>query len=65
MERVSSIAGAAPVKTKTLKAYTWKPPQVTAAKAQIIGALETLVTAASGEESDGPSKSVSKPDQQG
>jgi hypothetical protein len=59
MERVSSIAGAFPVKTKTLKAYTWKPPQVTAAKAQIIGALETLVTAASGEESDGPANAPS------
>ena len=53
VEQVSRIAGASAVKSKPLKAYTWKPPQVTASKAQIIEALETLVTAASGEEPDG------------
>jgi hypothetical protein len=53
VKQVSSIAGAAAVKSKTLHAYTWEPPQVTAAKAQIIQALETLVAAASGDEPDG------------
>jgi hypothetical protein len=50
VEQVSSIAGASAVKSKSLNAYTWKPPQVTASKVQIIKALETLVAAASGEE---------------
>lgn len=58
-DQVSSIAGASAVKSKTLKAYTWRPPQVTASKAQLIEALETLVTAASGEESDGGSTAPS------
>ena len=59
MEHVPGIAGTAAVKSKALKAYTWKPPQVTAEKAQIIKALETLVTAASGEELDGPATAPS------
>ena len=42
------------VTAKALKAYTWTPPQVTATKPQIIEALEALVTAASGTESDQP-----------
>jgi hypothetical protein len=52
LERVSQIPGATAATAKRLKAYTWTPPQVTAAKAQIIEALEALVTAASGTESD-------------
>jgi hypothetical protein len=52
VEHVPGIAGAAAVKSKALKAYTWK-------KAQIINALETLVTAASGEELDGPTTAPS------
>jgi hypothetical protein len=59
VEHVSGIAGASAVKSKALKAYTWKPPQVTEEKAQIIKALETLVTAASGEELDGPTTAPS------
>jgi hypothetical protein len=53
VNQVSSIAGASAVKSKPLNAYTWKPPQVTASKMQIIEALEALVTASSGEEADG------------
>jgi len=52
LERVSQIPGGAAATAKGLKAYTWTPPQVTAAKTQIIEALEALVTADSGTESD-------------
>lgn len=54
VELVSTIPGASRIKHKELEAYTWKPPQVTASKAQIIEALETLVATASGEGTDGP-----------
>jgi hypothetical protein len=54
LERVAQIPGATAVTSKGLKAYTWTPPQATAAKTQIIEALETLVTAASGTEQDQP-----------
>jgi hypothetical protein len=54
LERVSQVRGATAVTSKRLKAYTWTPPQVTAAKTQIIEALEALVAAASGTESDQP-----------
>src|SRR2546430_2490785 len=43
-DQLSRIAGAKAVTAKALKAYTWSPPQVTAAKTQIIEALEALVT---------------------
>jgi hypothetical protein len=52
LERVSQIPGGTAATAKGLKAYTWTPPQVTAAKTQIIEALEALVTADSGTESD-------------
>lgn len=51
LERVWQIPGATAATAKGLKARTWTPPQVTAAKTQIIEALEALVTAASGIES--------------
>jgi hypothetical protein len=54
LERVAQIPGGTAVTSKGLKAYTWRPPQVTAAKTQIIEALEALVTAANGTESDQP-----------
>jgi hypothetical protein len=54
LERVSQIPGGTAATAKGLKAYTWAPPQVTAAKTQIIEALEALVTAASGTEQDQP-----------
>ena len=59
LERVAQIPGATAVTSKDLKAYTWTPPQATAAKTQIIDALETLVTAASGTESDQPAPAAS------
>lgn len=59
VEQVSRIAGASAVKSKSLKAYTWKPPQVTASKTEIIQALETLVTVAGGEETDGTTAALS------
>jgi hypothetical protein len=54
LERVSQIPGGTAVTAKGLKGYTWTPRQVTAAKTQIIEALEALVAAASGTESDQP-----------
>jgi hypothetical protein len=54
VEQVSGIAGASAVKSRFLSACTWKPPQVTASKVQIIKALQMLVAAASGEETNGP-----------
>lgn len=54
LERISQIPGATAAKAKGLKAYTWTPPQVIAAKTQIIAALEALVIAASGTEQDQP-----------
>jgi hypothetical protein len=59
VEQVSSIAGASAVKSKPLNAYTLKPPQVTASKMQIIKALERLVAAAGGEETDRPATTPS------
>jgi hypothetical protein len=50
--QVAQIAGATAVTSKTIKAYTCNPAQVTAAKAQIIETLEALVAAASGAEPD-------------
>jgi hypothetical protein len=55
LEQVSRIAGARAVTSKTLKAFTWTPPQVTAVRTQIIEALEALTAAASGTEPDHPS----------
>ena len=59
LERVAQIPGGTAVTSKDFKAYTWTPPQATAAKTQIIEALETLVTAASGTESDQPAPAAS------
>lgn len=54
LERVSRIPGAAAVTAKGLKAWTWTPPRVTAARTQIIEALEALAAAAAGAEPDQP-----------